>query len=51
MKRILLLVATNVAVLAVLTIVMRLLGIESILNERGTELDLQALLIFSAVIG
>jgi heat shock protein HtpX len=51
MKRILLFVATNVAVLAVLSIVMQLLGIESILAEQGTQLDLQALLIFSAVIG
>ena len=51
MKRILLLVATNVAVLVVLSVVMRLLGLESILNESGTQLDLQALLIFSAVIG
>ena len=51
MKRILLFVATNVAVLAVLSVVMRLLGIESILAEQGTQLDLQALLIFSAVIG
>ncbi len=51
MKRIMLFVATNVAVLVVLTVVMQLLGIESILNEQGTELDLQALLIFSAVIG
>ncbi len=51
MKRILLFVATNVAVLAVLTVVLRLLGIESILNEQGTQLDLQALLVFSAVIG
>ena len=51
MKRILLFVATNVAVLLVLTVVMQLLGIESILNEQGTELDLQSLLIFSAVIG
>ena len=51
MKRILLLVATNVAVLIVLSVVMRLLGLESILNDQGTALDLQALLVFSAVIG
>ena len=51
MKRILLFVATNVAVLVVLSVVMRLLGIDSILNEQGTQLDLQALLVFSAVIG
>ncbi len=51
MKRILLFLATNVAILVVLTVVMRLLGIESILNESGTNLNLQSLLIFSAVIG
>ena len=51
MKRIALFIATNVAVLVVLTIAMRLLGIESLLNEQGTQLDLQSLLIFSAVIG
>ena len=51
MKRILLLLATNVAVLVVLSAVMSLLGIESILNEQGTQLDLEALLVFSAVIG
>lgn len=51
MKRVLLFVATNVAVLAVLSVAMQLLGIESMLAERGTRLDLQALLIFSAVIG
>lgn len=51
MKRVLLFVGTNVAVLAVLSVAMRLLGIDSILQESGTQLDLQALLIFSAVIG
>lgn len=51
MKRILLFLATNVAVLVVLSIVLSLLGIESILNERGTALDLEALLVFSAVVG
>lgn len=51
MKRIALFVATNVAVLVVLAVVMNLLGLESILNESGTQLDLRALLIFSAVIG
>ena len=51
MKRIALFIATNVAVLVVLTIAMQLLGIESLLNEQGTQLDLQSLLIFSAVIG
>ena len=51
MKRIALFVATNVAVLVVLSVVLQLLGIESLLNEQGTDLDLQALLIFSAVVG
>ena len=51
MKRILLFLGTNIAVLVVLSVVMQLLGIESMLNEQGTQLDLQALLIFSAVIG
>jgi heat shock protein HtpX len=51
MKRILLFLATNVAVLAVLSIVMRLFGIESLFAAQGTQLDLRALLIFSAVIG
>jgi heat shock protein HtpX len=51
MKRIALFLVTNLAVLAVLSIVLKLLGIESLLAERGTQLDLQALLIFSAVVG
>ena len=51
MKRIFLFLATNLAVLAVLSVVMSLLGIDSLLAEQGTQLDLQALLIFSAVIG
>jgi heat shock protein HtpX len=51
MKRIALFLATNIAVLVVLAVVMQLLGIQSILDETGTQLDLRALLIFSAVIG
>src|SRR5690606_3135987 len=51
MKRILLFVATNVAVLLVLAVVLQVLGIESLLAEQGTELDLRALLICSAVVG
>src|SRR5690606_37626124 len=39
------------AVLVVLGVVLQLLGIEGLLAEQGTRLDLQALLIFSAVIG
>ena len=51
MKRILLFVATNVAVLVVLSITLRLLGVDRILDEQGTGLDLNALLLFSAVLG
>jgi heat shock protein HtpX len=51
MNRIFLFLATNVAILVVLSIVMRLVGIDSLLAEQGTQLDLRALLIFSAVIG
>lgn len=51
MKRIALFLLTNLAVLAVLSIVLNLLGIESMLDENGVDLDLRALLIFSAVIG
>lgn len=51
MKRVLLLVATNLAVLLVLSISLHLLGVDRILDERGTGLDLTSLLIFAAVIG
>lgn len=50
MKRIFLLVATNVAILLVLSVTLRLLGVDRILDARG-GLDLNALLIFSAVLG
>jgi heat shock protein HtpX len=51
MKRIGLFLLTNIAILLVLSIVLRLLGVERILDESGSDLDLTALLIFSAVIG
>lgn len=51
MKRVLLFAATNIAVLAVIVIVVNLLGVGDILARNGTELNLQALLIFSAVVG
>jgi heat shock protein HtpX len=51
MKRILLFLATNIAILVVLSIVLRLLGVESILDEQGVGLDTTKLLIFSAVFG
>jgi heat shock protein HtpX len=50
MKRIFLLIATNVAVLLVLSVTLRLLGVDRILNESG-GLDFTSLLIFSAIVG
>ncbi len=51
MKRVGLFLLTNIAILMVLSVTLRLLGVERILDETGTGLDLNALLIFSAVIG
>ncbi|WP_448506760.1 protease HtpX [Immundisolibacter sp.] len=49
MKRIVLFLATNLAIVLVLSISMRLLGVEPYLNEQG--LNLGSLLIFAAVMG
>ncbi len=51
MKRIFLFVVTNIAILVVLSIVLRLIGVDTILDEQGVGLDYRALLIFSAVFG
>lgn len=51
MKRVFLFLATNLAIIVVLSITLRLLGVERILDEQGVGLDLNALLIFSAVFG
>ena len=51
MKRIFLFLVTNIAILVVLSIVLRLLGIDRILDAQGTNLDLGSLLAFAAVIG
>jgi heat shock protein HtpX len=50
-KRIALFLATNLAVILVLSVVLRLLGVDRILDESGSGLNYQALLIMSAVIG
>jgi len=42
---------TNIAILVLLSITLSLLGVEGILAENGSDLDLNALLIFSAVFG
>jgi heat shock protein HtpX len=51
MMRLVLFFATNIAVLALISIVFRLLGFEGILQANGVDLDLNALLVYSAIIG
>ncbi|MFZ1850646.1 MAG: protease HtpX [Nitrosomonas sp.] len=51
MKRILLFLVTNLAVVLVLSITLRLLGVDRILDAQGTGLDLNSLLAFAAVFG
>ena len=51
MKRIALFLMTNLAIVIVLSITLRILGVERILDEQGMNLNLNALLIFAAVFG
>jgi len=51
MLRILLFLGTNIAVMVLLSLVFRLLGLEGLLQANGVDLDLGALLVYSAVIG
>jgi len=51
MKRIFLFLATNIAVMVVISIIFNLLGLRSVLDARGIGLDLNALLVMSAIIG
>jgi heat shock protein HtpX len=51
MKRIFLFLATNIAILVVLSIVLNLLGIDRVLDEQGVDLDYGNLLAFAAVFG
>jgi len=51
MKRVLLFLATNIAVLLVLSITLRLVGFEGLLAENGVDLALPQLLLFAAVFG
>ncbi|MDX1591022.1 MAG: protease HtpX [Balneolaceae bacterium] len=51
MKRVLLFLGTNLAIIVVASITLSLLGVGSFLDETGTGLDLQALLIFCFVFG
>ena len=50
-KRIALFIGTNIAVLAVLSVAIQLLGLEDVLRGSGSQLNVQGLLILSGVIG
>nr|WP_298266860.1 hypothetical protein [Geobacter sp.] len=50
-KRIALFIITNLAIVLVLGIVLNLLGVGHILDEKGVGLDLANLLVFAAVFG
>lgn len=51
MKRVILFIVTNLAIVFVLGIVLSLLGVNQILDEQGVGLDLYSLLIFASVFG
>ena len=51
LKRVALFIATNLAVVLVLSIVLRLLGIDSYLDEQQVGINYEALLVLSLVIG
>ncbi|MBT3045458.1 MAG: protease HtpX [Candidatus Thiodiazotropha sp.] len=51
MMRIALFLGTNLAIMMLISITFRLLGIEGLLLENGVDLNLNALLVYSAVIG
>jgi heat shock protein HtpX len=51
MMRIILFLATNIAIMIVVSLVFSVLGLGGVLNAHGTGLDLTALLIMSSIIG
>ena len=51
MLRILLFLGSNIAIIALLSITFSLFGIQGLLAENGVDLNLQALLVYSTVIG
>jgi heat shock protein HtpX len=51
MTRLFLFLATNIAVIALISITFQVLGIEGLLMQNGVDLNLGALLVMSAVIG
>ena len=51
MKRIVLFLATNLAIILLLSVTARLLGFTGFLQQDGVDLDLQSLLVFAAIFG
>ena len=51
MKRVLLFLGTNLAVILLASMTFRLLGFESFLTNQGVDLNLTALLVFCALLG
>jgi len=51
MKRVFLFLLTNLAIMLVLGVVISVFGLGQVLDEQGIDLDLQALLVLSAVVG
>jgi len=51
MKRMFLFLATNIAIMAVLSITLRLFGFEGILDKQGVDLNINSLVIFAGIFG
>ncbi len=51
MQRIFLFLITNIAIMVVLSITLRILGVDSLLAQNGSDLNINALVIFSGVFG
>jgi heat shock protein HtpX len=51
MQRIFLFLITNIAIMVILSLTLRIFGIESLLAENGSDLNLNALVIFSGIFG
>tara|TARA_B100000513_G_scaffold178689_1_gene96448 strand:- start:649 stop:1572 length:924 start_codon:yes stop_codon:yes gene_type:complete len=51
MLRILLFLGTNLAIVALISLTFRLLGLEGLLQQNGVDLNINALVVYSAVIG
>jgi len=51
MQRIFLFLLTNIAIMIILSITLRVIGVESLLAQNGSDLNLNALVIFSGIFG